>query len=165
LYDSLLRVHPEEEILAILSHESGHWKRRHLVIQLVLLEVFSLSGLFVAAKLIKWPMLYHTFGFGEATVPVGLFLTGTLMGLAGYFLRPLTSALSRRFERQADDAARELIGSTAPLCHALRRLALDNLANLNPHPLYAWYYYSHPPVVERVARLERIETERDEYEA
>jgi len=63
--------------------------------------------------------------------------------------------ISRRYERQADAYARELTGSTVPLARALKRLAKDNLANLHPHPLYAWFYYSHPPLAQRIEALER----------
>jgi STE24 endopeptidase len=165
LFDSLLEAHSGDEILAILSHEAGHWKKRHLVKQLVLLETISLLGLFLVAQLLEWPLLYQTFGFREPVVFVGLFLTSILMGLTGYFFRPLASAISRRFEQQADDAAKELMGTSAPLSQALRRLAVDNLTNLNPHPVYAWFYYSHAPVVKRIERLERIESSRRVHEA
>ena len=64
--------------------------------------------------------------------------------------------ISRRFERQADIYALQLTGTTEPLAQALRRLARENLANLHPHPLYAWFYYSHPPLVDRIEMLERL---------
>jgi STE24 endopeptidase len=156
LFDTLLKSHDEEEILAILSHEVGHWKRRHLIKQLVVVEILSLAGLFVVAELLGWPLLYQTFGFEGATAFVGLFLVGILMSVGGYFSRPVESALSRRLERQADDMAFELMGEADSLARALKKLALDNLANLNPHPLYAWFYYSHPSVVERLETLDRM---------
>ncbi len=59
----------------------------------------------------------------------------------------------RRFEREADDYSRNLIGTAAPMISALKRLAKDNLANLFPHPLYVWFHYSHPPLLERIGRL------------
>jgi STE24 endopeptidase len=64
--------------------------------------------------------------------------------------------MSRRFERQADVFAWRLTGASAPLAGALKRLAEENLANLHPHPLYAWFYYSHPPIVGRIEALERM---------
>jgi STE24 endopeptidase len=84
---------------------------------------------------------------------VGLFLIGTFISLLGYFAQPLESAISRKFEREADDFALELMKTAEPMRLALKRLAADNLANLRPHPLYAWVYYSHPPLAERIARL------------
>ena len=153
LFDTLLGSHTEEEILAVLAHEAGHWKKRHILRMLLPLEILSLVSFYVVAKLLNWPLIYQTFGFQESNTYVGLFLIGTFISLLGFFAQPLESAISRRFEREADDFALELIRTAEPMCSALKRLAADNLANLNPHPLYAWFYYSHPPLVERIARL------------
>ena len=155
LFDTLLSSHTEEEILAVLAHEAGHWKKKHVLRMLVLLEILSLISFCVVSKLLNWPLLYQTFGFQESIVYVGLFLIGAFISLLGYFAQPLESAISRRFELEADDFASELMGTGKPMCSALKRLAADNLANLTPHPLYAWVNYSHPPLVERIARLEK----------
>jgi STE24 endopeptidase len=120
---------------------------------LVPLEILSLVSFYVVAKFLNWPLLYQTFGFQEPIVYVGLFLIGTFISLIGYFAQPLESAISRRFEREADDFALELMRTAEPMRRALKRLAADNLANLSPHPLYAWFYYSHPPLAERIERL------------
>jgi STE24 endopeptidase len=153
LFDTLLGSHTEEEILAILAHEVGHWKKRHILKQLILVEIFSFIVFYSVAKFLKWPLIYHTFGFREPIPYSGLFLIGALLSPLGYFIQPLGSAISRRFEREADDFAKELMEMAEPMRSALKRLATDNLANLTPHPLYAWFYYSHPPLVERISRL------------
>jgi STE24 endopeptidase len=153
LFDTLLGSHTEEEILSVLAHEAGHWKKRHILRMLVPLEILSLVSFYVVAKLLIWPLIYETFGFQESTVYVGLFLIGTFISLLGFFAEPLESAISRKFEREADDFALQLIGTGGAMTSALKRLASDNLANLSPHPLYAWFYYSHPPLLERIARL------------
>ena len=153
LFDTLLTSHTEEEILAVLAHEAGHWKKKHVFRMLALLESLSLVSFFVVAKLLNWSLLYQTFGFQESPVYVGLFLIGTFLSLLGYFAQPLESAISRKFELEADGFALKLIGMGEPMRCALKRLAADNLANLSPHPLYAWFYYSHPPLVERIERL------------
>jgi STE24 endopeptidase len=80
-------------------------------------------------------------------------LLGFLASLVSFPLTPLSSALSRRHEWQADRFAHDLTGDTKPLARALVKLCKENLSNLHPHPLYAWFYYSHPPVVNRIARL------------
>ncbi len=153
LFDTLLASHTEEEILAVLAHEAGHWKKKHILRMLVPLEILSLVSFYAVAKLLNWPLIYQTFGFQEPNIYVGLFLIGTFISLLGFFAEPLESAISRRFEREADDFALELIGTGEPMTSALKRLASDNLANLSPHPLYTWFYYSHPPLVERITRL------------
>ena len=153
LFDTLLVSHTEEEILAVLAHEAGHWKKRHVLRMLVPLEILSFVSFYAVAKFLNWPLIYQTFGFQESNIYVGLFLIGTFISLLGFFAQPLESAISRRFEREADDFALELMRTAEPMGSALKRLAADNLANLSPHPLYAWFYYSHPPLVERIERL------------
>ena len=153
LFDTLLASHTEEEVLAVLAHEAGHWKKRHVLRMLVPLEILSFVSFYAVAKFLNWPLIYQTFGFQESNIYVGLFLIGTFISLLGFFAQPLESAISRRFEREADDFALELMRTAEPMGSALKRLAADNLANLSPHPLYAWFYYSHPPLVERIARL------------
>ncbi len=153
LFDTLLASHTEEEILSVLAHEAGHWKRKHILRMLIPLEILSLVSFYVVAKLLNWPLIYETFGFQELNVYVGLFLIGTFISLLGFFAEPLESAMSRKFEREADDFALQLIGTGEAMTTALKRLASDNLANLSPHPVYAWFYYSHPPLVERISRL------------
>ncbi len=165
LFDTLFDSHTQDEILAILAHEIGHWKKGHIIKQLVLLLTVSLFGLFMVARLIDWPLLYQAFGFYEPVPYVGLFLASVVMGLIGYFLRPLESAILRRFERQADEAAVDLTRTPGSLAKALQRLAVDNLANLNPHPVYAWFYHSHPPAVDRIERLETKEKNTEYHEA
>jgi STE24 endopeptidase len=155
LFDTLLTSHPEEEILSVLAHETGHWVKRHIFKQLILVEILSLIGLFVVAKLLSWHLIYETFGFPEQLEYVGLLLVPVVLSPLGYFMRPIGSALSRRYEREADDVAVSLMGTAEPMKRALIRLSADNLANLVPHPLFSWFNYSHPPPVERIERLER----------
>jgi len=153
LFDTLLESHTEEEVLTILAHEVGHWKKKHLLKQIIFLELLSLAIFYAVAKCLDWTLLYRTFGFQEPIPYIGLFLIGALLSPLGYFAQPLESAISRKFEREADDFALDLMETAEPMRSALKRLAIDNLANLTPHPLYAWFYYSHPPLVERIARL------------
>ena len=154
LYDTLLTSHSEEEILAVLAHEAGHWKRRHVPKQILIFEALSLLGFYGVAKILDVPLIYQTFGFSQPVAYVGLFLVTTLFSPLLYFADPLGAAFSRRFEQEADDYALLLTRDPEPMVKALKRLASDNLSNLIPHPLYAWFYYSHPPLLERIRRLQ-----------
>jgi len=156
LFDTLLASHGDEEILSVLAHETGHWMKKHIIKQLVLLEVLSLAGLFIIAKLLNWQLIYQTFGFPEQIRYVGLFLVPVLLSPLGYFMRPIGSAISRRYEREADDVAVNLMKTSGPMKDALIKLSADNLANLVPHPVFSWFNYSHPPPVERIERLENM---------
>ena len=157
LFDTLLTSHAEGEVLAVLAHEIGHWKKKHLIKEILLLEILSLVVFYFASKCLDWTLLYKTFGFQEPIAYVGIFLAGVLLGPVGYFAHPLESGISRRFEQEADDFTLDLLGMAEPMRSTLKRLAVDNLANLTPHPLYAWFYYSHPPLVERISRLKGYE--------
>jgi STE24 endopeptidase len=156
LFDTLLSSHGDEEILSVLAHETGHWMKKHIIKQLILVEIMSLIGLFIVAKLLNWQLIYQTFGFPEQIKYVGLFLVPVLLSPLGYFMRPVGSAISRKYEREADDVAIRLMGTAGPMKNALIKLSADNLANLVPHPIFSWFNYSHPPPVERIERLENM---------
>jgi STE24 endopeptidase len=94
----------------------------------------------------------------------GLFLVSLYLGTAGFFLNPVGAAISRRYEREADFMAWQLTETAAPMIDALRRLAKDNLANLHPHPWYVWFYYSHPPLVQRIEFLQALDYQNPEKE-
>ena len=158
LFDTLIESHAQDEILAVLAHEAGHYRKKHVLKQLLIFASFSLAAFYVTWLFIQWPLLYSTFGFGAPLPYVGLFLAGVFWRKAGFFLQPLYMKISRRFEREADSFAVDMLGSAAPMVSALKRLSADNLSNLNPHPLYVWFHYSHPPVAERVVALEETQS-------
>ncbi len=160
LYDTLLGSHTSEEIVSVLAHEIGHWKKKHVLKQLLLIGVFSLLVFNLISRMIEWPLLYQTFGFEEMTPSAGILLTAILLKPATFFFAPIGAMISRRFERASDRYTFELIGSTGALCNALKRLAKDNLSNLYPHPLFAWFYYSHPPLTERIRYLRTMEASK-----
>ena len=157
LFDTLIATHSRDEIVAVLAHEIGHWKLRHVLKQLILMEVVALAGFYVVFRLMSWPVLYETFGFAGPLPYAGLLLSAILLKPAAFFLTPLGAAISRKYERDADHYVLGLVGSTRFLAQALKRLAKENLANLHPHPTYVAFYYSHPPLAERVERLRAMD--------
>lgn len=157
LYDTLLASHTEDEILSVLAHEIGHWKKKHILKQLVLIETLSFLLFYCAYLLVDWSFMYRTFGFDQNIIYVGLFLLSALFKPISFFFTPLMSTISRKFEVEADRYSRWLVGSTQSLISALKRLAKDNLANLHPHPLYVWFYYSHPPLTHRITALRKMD--------
>lgn len=156
LYDTLLASHSHDEIVAVLAHEVGHWKKRHILKQLLAMEAISLAAFYLVSLLVEWPLLYRTFGFTDQIPYVGLLLAAVVFGPVSFFFTPLSAMIQRKYEREADDFTYRLTGTTHPLCEALKRLAKDNLANLHPHPVYAWFYYSHPALTVRIARLQAM---------
>jgi len=154
LFDTLLSSHPSEEILGVLAHELGHAKLRHVAKGFLLSLGVAFVGFYATHLMMNWEPLYATFGFSRSSSYLALFVIVVFWQRAGYFWRPLSMGLSRRFEREADSYAVSVQGDPIPLATALKRLAAKNLAGLNPHPWYVWFNYSHPPVLERIARLE-----------
>ena len=157
LYDTLLSSHTQEEIVSVLAHEIGHWKKKHILKQLAFMILASLILFYLVYLIVGWPPLYRAFGMIQTPVYAGLFLVSLYLAAGGFFLSPAGSAITRRFEREADRMAFDLTGTAKPMVSALKRLAKDNLSNLHPHPWYVRFYYSHPPLTERIECLQAME--------
>lgn len=154
LFDTLLESMNKSEILAVLAHEVGHWKKKHVLKRIVLTETVALGTIFIAYKLLAWKELPSVIGLQGGSFYVRLAVLGFLGSLLMFPLTPALSILSRKHEWQADGYACKLTGRPLDLASALIKLSKENLANLHPHPLYAAFYYSHPPVVQRVGKLQ-----------
>jgi STE24 endopeptidase len=153
LFDTLLSRLSESEILAVLAHELGHWKLRHVTQRLVTLALFALLSLYAGAQLLAWNPLPSLLGLAQTSVPALVVMLGFVASLFGFLLTPISAYWSRRHENQADAFAVRITKGGQDLASALAKLAQDNLTNLHPHPLYAAFYFSHPPACQRVRRL------------
>ena len=157
LFDTLLASHSQDEILAVLAHEIGHWKKKHILKQLIFMIAASFVGFYLIFLLVNWPPLYEAFGLYQTPVYAGLLLVSLYFSCIGFFFSPLGAWISRRYEREADQMANDLTGTSEPMMNALKRLAKDNLSKLHPHPWYVWFYYSHPPLLERIEYLNAMD--------
>jgi STE24 endopeptidase len=155
LFDTLIQSHPREEILAVLAHEAGHYKAGHIWKQLFVFECALAAALYLSFLLIDQPGLYQSFGFRDFSPYAGLFLISLFGQKLAFFLSPFYMALSRKYEYQADRYAAGLLKSPSAMISVLKRLAADNLSNLFPHPWYVRFHYSHPPLKERIAAIEK----------
>lgn len=153
LFDTLLQQMNQEEILAVLSHEVGHWKRKHVLKRIILTESLAFCGLYLAYRLLQAPWLPGIAGQTDASFFARVLILGFLSSIVMFPLTPLWSFLSRRDEWESDRFAVELTGGSGAMASALVKLSKENLSNLHPHPFYAAFYYSHPPVVERIRSL------------
>jgi STE24 endopeptidase len=144
LYDTLIEKHSTEELVAVLAHEIGHYKKKHTLIGLFSSLASTGLLLFIFSLLIEQPELSAALGAPEPSLllygPVSL-----LLGLIG-------NAVSRKHEYAADRYAAELY-SSEHLQQALIRLSVNNLSNLRPHPLSVFFHYSHPPLLKRLEAL------------
>lgn len=155
LFDTLVEKHTVPQLVAVLAHEIGHYKKRH-VLKGFLLEALTLGLVFYLLSLvISSPALAAAFGMERVSLHGGLVFFGILYSPASLALSVFTQALSRRHEHEADRYAVETGRDPEDLIGALKTLSLTNLAHLTPHPFYVMLYHSHPPVLRRIAALRR----------
>lgn len=160
LYDNMMEKFTNEEIVAVLAHEIGHYKHRHTLYGLITSLISSGISLFLLGLLMNHPVLSKILGNDISSFHMSLIAFALLYSPIELIITPLSSILSRRHEYQADAFAARY-GYGPALKNALVKLSADNLSNLNPHPFYVWFYYSHPPVVARIQNLEINEVENE----
>lgn len=154
LFDTLVDRHPEAETVAVLAHEVGHYKLRHIPLGLAV-GIAHLGLMFFLLHLVlASPGLYDAFGMTSMSVHAGLVFFLLLVGPVELLLSLALNALSRRHEFQADAFAARTTGQPEAMIGALKRLARENLVNLTPHPLYVALHHSHPPLPRRIAALQ-----------
>ena len=151
-FDTLLEKLAPEEIEAVLAHELGHFHHRHVIKRIVLSGALSLAFLWLLGQLIDQPWFFAGLGVASGNTAMGLLLFSMVLPVFLFPLAPLTSALSRQHEYEADAyAARQT--AAADLIAALVKLYRDNAATLTPDPLHSLFHDSHPPASQRIARL------------
>ena len=154
LFDTLIRNHTVEELVAVLAHEIGHFRKKHILITMGLSMinlglVFYLLSLFMHNR-----MLFDAFYMQESSVYASLIFFMLLYSPIEFILSILLQMLSRKHEFEADRFAVTTYREGRMLAGALKKLSMMNLSNLTPHPFYVFLNYSHPPVVQRVRRIE-----------
>ena len=152
LFDTLIEQMTIEQGLAVLAHEMGHYKMKHIARMLIVQSLFLLIGLLVLSLLLDFAPLYAAFGLAPSHHGA-LVLFSLLSGPAIFYLGPLMNALSRRHEYEADRFAASTLRDGQPMEEALINLTVKNLSNLTPHPWYSAYHYSHPTPVERITAM------------
>ena len=161
LFDTLVDSMEIPELQGVLAHELAHWKEAHIWKQFASSAVRM--GIVFAAlgALVAFEPLYTAFGIPETSTYAGLLLAALIVGPVLQFTAPLANRLSLKHEREADSFAADVMGPE-PMVDALARLANENLANPFPHPWYATFHYSHPPIPERIRLLEAREATNEE---
>jgi STE24 endopeptidase len=153
LFDTLIQQLAEPELEAVLAHEIGHFKKKHIPKMLAMSALASLVGFFCLSILAKQEWFYRAFGFAPGNIAPALLLFGLLSGLVTFWFSPVAHWWSRRYEYQADAFAAKTMDDPRSLVGALRKLNEKNLSNLTPHPVYSGFYYSHPTLLEREQAL------------
>jgi STE24 endopeptidase len=152
LYDTLVEKHSEEELVAVLAHEVGHYKKKHVFTSLFL--TISQLGLmcFLLETCLKVGEISQALGGKEMVFHLGLVAFGILYSPIGTIISILMNINSRKNEFEADHYAKTTY-SGAALELALKKLSVDSLSNLYPHPFYIFIHYSHPPLLKRLSAL------------
>jgi len=153
LYDTLIEKHSKEELVAVLAHEVGHFKKKHIVSGYILSILQTGLTLFIMSLVIFSPSMSQALGADEFAIHLNLLAFGILYSPISHFISIFMNILSRKNEYEADAFARDTYNGSY-LQQALKKLSVDNLSNLFPHPAYVFIHYSHPPLLQRLAAME-----------
>lgn len=156
LYDTLINDMETDELVAVLAHEIGHYKKKHVVQGLFLSLIQTGVVLFIFSLLIDSPQLSQALGVAEPNFHIGLVAFGVLYSPVSFVLGIFMNMLSRKNEYQADAFAATHFKPHA-LATALKKLSVKNLSNLTPHPKYVFFHYSHPTLLQRLEQLKKFE--------
>jgi STE24 endopeptidase len=156
LFDTLIAQMTVDQGLAVLAHEMGHYKMKHIRRMLVVQMVFLLVGLYILSLLLNYRPLFAAFGLDNPSHAGALVLFSLLSGPATFFLGPFINMVSRKHEYEADRFAVKTLRNRHPMEEALINLTVKNLSNLTPHPWYSAYHYSHPTPTERIGAIRSI---------
>jgi STE24 endopeptidase len=153
LYDTLIENHSTEELVAVLAHEVGHYKKKHIPVSMVLSVLQIGLVLFILSWLLFNPALSQALGASSLNIGLNLMAFGFLYSPISMITSLLMNVLSRKNEYEADAYARTTYNGEA-LAKALKKLSTDNLSNLTPHPAYVFFHYSHPPLLARLKAMQ-----------
>ena len=153
LYDTLIQDLDDEEIVAVLAHEVGHYKHKHIIYNLSLSILSTGLTLWLLSLMVGNPLLYEALGVEEPGFHIGLIAFGILYTPISTLTGFLMNVLSRKFEYQADNFAKKTY-TGEHLISSLKKLSQKSLSNLTPHPLYVKVHYSHPSLLQRVQNLD-----------
>ncbi len=152
LFDTLIEELSTSEIVAVLMHEIGHYRKKHIISSMILSLIQSGVMLFILSLFVSQPVLSQALGVPGTSFHIGLIAFGILYSPISVLIGLMMNTLSRKNEYQADNfAARFGMGNA--LIGALKKLSVNNLSNLTPHPLYVFFYYSHPTLLQRIRNL------------
>lgn len=152
LYDTLIKDLNEEEIVAVLAHEVGHYKRRHIIFNLSASILLTGFTLFILSLFVNHPEVSMAIGVSQPSFHAALIGFGLLYSPISEITGLVMNHFSRKFEYQADDYAKSTYAAL-PLISSLKKLSKNNLSNLTPHPAYVFMHYSHPPLIARIRNL------------
>ena len=153
LYDTLLNKLNDNQIIAVIAHEIGHYKKNHIIFNLIFSTIQTGLMLYILSLLIYMPIFSEALGIQSHSFHIGLITFSILYTPISEIFSLIFNVFSRKFEYQADHYAKETFNSKH-LIEALKVLSKDSLSNLTPHPKYVWWHYSHPTLAQRIKHLQ-----------
>src|ERR1041385_7429133 len=153
LFDTLIQKHTVPELVAVLAHEIGHYKKKHIIKNMAISIVHMGLIFFLLSIFVSRQELFNAFFMEHASVYAGIILFSMVFTQIEFFFALFINSFSRKNEYEADRFAAETTGKTEAMINALKKLSVDNLSHLTPHPFYVKLNYSHPPVLERIKAL------------
>ena len=153
LYDTLLNKLNDNQIIAVIAHEIGHYKKNHIIFNLIFSTIQTGLMLYILSLLIYIPIFSEALGIQSHSFHIGLITFSILYTPISEIFSLIFNVFSRKFEYQADHYAKETFNSKH-LIEALKVLSKDSLSNLTPHPKYVWWHYSHPTLAQRIKHLQ-----------
>lgn len=162
LFDTLIEKHTTEELVSVLAHEIGHYKKKHIMKQLLLSIVASGTMFYVLSFFIGNRGLFDAFSIREVSVYGSLILFSFLYGPIHFIFSIIENIFSRKYEYEADYYAVLTYRQPRQFILALKKLSVDNLSNLTPHPLKVFFEYSHPPVLKRINAIALCSQDREQ---
>ncbi|WP_242203773.1 M48 family metallopeptidase [Aestuariivivens insulae] len=154
LYDTLINDLDDEEIVAVLAHEVGHYKRKHIIFNLISSILLTGVMLYILSLFISNPLLSNALGVDIASFHIGLIAFALLYSPISEITGLIMNVFSRKFEYQADNYAKNTY-KAEPLITSLKKLSKNSLSNLTPHPAYVFMHYSHPTLLQRIKNLRK----------
>ena len=153
LFDTLIEKHSVPELVAVLAHEVGHFKKKHVIKGTILSIIQNGFMFFLLSIFLRHKGLFDAFFVENMSIYVGLILFGMLYSPVSMILSIFSGMFSRKIEYEADRFALDTFDDKDSIIKALKNLAKDNLSNLTPHPFYVFLNYSHPPILKRIKQL------------
>ncbi|MBD3383539.1 M48 family metalloprotease [candidate division KSB1 bacterium] len=160
LFDTLIDKHTIPELLTVLAHEIGHFKKKHILKGLIISIIHSGVVFYLLSIFLNHKGLYDAFYMEHQSIYAGLIFFGLLYSPIEFILSIFMQLFSRKHEIEADEFVVRTTDKAESFISALKKLSANNLSNLRPHPLYVFFNYSHPPILQRIKHIKKLAKSR-----
>ena len=165
LFDTLIAQHTVPELVAVLAHEIGHYKKKHILQEMIMGILYAGVMFFLLSIFLDSSGLFQAFDMQQMSIYAGLMFFGMLYSSIGLLLSMGMQMISRRYEYEADRFAAETIEEPQSMVDTLKKLSANNLSNLTPHPFYVFLNYSHPPLLQRIQAILCVKSDKKDVES